>query len=287
MNLSGNTLRLPAQTLFELHPLACFQPKANQPVLAQPHIRPFQYTIVLVEEDQSFASTVSLAAGLSAISIHFIGPGQLARAHTTDQTGTVLQFTDEFFCQEGDMRDVSLTNSLFYCAVEESPLRVSGTESGALVFLINGLKRESESLGLRKEALVRTYLKAFLIHCLRLREELAPIRAQSAAGSLFLRFRGILEEHYTVLRTVTEYADRLHVTANHLSETIKKETGRTAGSHIRHRIIAEAQRLADSSCLTLKEIAYQLGYDDVAHFSRLFKRCVGLNFSQYKGQLIA
>jgi AraC family transcriptional activator of pobA len=286
MNPPSNELRLPARSLLELHPLAQFQRKARQRVGYQFRNRPFQYTIVLAEGAASLPHGSTPATGAETMCLYFIGPGQLSRAHTSSLDGTVLQFTEDFFCQEADIRDVALTTTLFYRTVEEFPLQISGPDINSLVFLVNGLRQELESSGLRKEALVRTYLKAFLIHCLRLREEQAPTQS-SPVGSLFLRFRGILEERYTVLKTVAEYADLLHVTANHLSETIKKETGRTAGGHIRHRIIAEAQRLADSSCLTLKEIAYQLGYDDVAHFSRLFKRCVGINFSQYKGQLVA
>ncbi|MBF9221284.1 helix-turn-helix domain-containing protein [Hymenobacter ruricola] len=274
MNPLSNEFRLPARPLVELQPLAHFQRQARQRAGQPPPGQPQPYTIVLAED--------------APLRLYFISPGQLAGAPPSSHlAGTVLQFTDGFVCQEADIRDVALTASLFYRAAEDAPLPISGPDANSLVFLVNALKQELNAPGLRKEALVRTYLKAFLLHCLRLREEQAPMPPPGAAGSLFLRFRSMLEERYTVLKTVAEYANLLHVSANHLSETIKKETGRTAGGHIRYRIVAEAQRLADCSGLTLKEIAYQLGYDDVAHFSRLFKRCVGVNFSQYKGQLAA
>jgi AraC-like DNA-binding protein len=46
----------------------------------------------------------------------------------------------------------------------------------------------------------------------------------------------------------------------------------------------EAQLLLANHDAPLKEIAYQLGFDDVAHFSKLFKRCHGVSFSGFKAQ---
>ena len=85
-------------------------------------------------------------------------------------------------------------------------------------------------------------------------------------------------------KSVTAYADQLCVTPNHLSVSIKRETGRPASDHIRQRIMQEAQRLVAAHDAPLKEIAYQLGFEDVAHFSKLFKRCHGVSFSSFKAQ---
>ena len=57
----------------------------------------------------------------------------------------------------------------------------------------------------------------------------------------------------------------------------------TASDHIRQRIMREAQRLAAHDA-PLKEISCQLGFEDVALVSKLFKRCHGVSFSSFKAQ---
>ena len=59
--------------------------------------------------------------------------------------------------------------------------------------------------------------------------------------------------------------------SNYLNEIIKKTTGYSAGYHIRQRVVLEAKRKAAYSDSCMKEIAYHLGFCDIAHFSKFFK----------------
>ncbi len=74
----------------------------------------------------------------------------------------------------------------------------------------------------------------------------------------------------------------LFVTPNYLNEIIKKITGYSAGYHIRQRITLEAKRMALYSDNSMKEIAYNLGFLDCAHFSKFFKTITGSNFTEFK-----
>jgi AraC-like DNA-binding protein len=81
---------------------------------------------------------------------------------------------------------------------------------------------------------------------------------------------------------VAEYAAQLLVTPNYLNRIVKRNTGFSAGHHIRQRIVLEAKRMGRFSGAGLKEIAYDLGFLDIAHFSRFFKTFGGTNFSEFK-----
>jgi AraC family transcriptional activator of pobA len=48
--------------------------------------------------------------------------------------------------------------------------------------------------------------------------------------------------------------------------------------------VLEAKRLVSLGDVPLKEVAYHLGFEDVSHFSKLFKRCTGVTFSFFKEQ---
>src|SRR5450432_815874 len=86
---------------------------------------------------------------------------------------------------------------------------------------------------------------------------------------------------------VAEYAAQLLVIPNYLNRVVKRITGISAGHHIRQCIVLEAKRMGRYSGAGMKEIAYDLGFLDIAHFSRFFKTFGGANFSDFKkGALI-
>ena len=88
------------------------------------------------------------------------------------------------------------------------------------------------------------------------------------------------------MKLVHEYASDLSVSPNYLNEVVKKYTGFPVRYHIQQRIILEAKRLALHSGSNMKEIAYKLGYEDMAHFSKFFKANCGINFTDFRKQLL-
>ncbi|MVT10590.1 AraC family transcriptional regulator [Chitinophaga tropicalis] len=105
--------------------------------------------------------------------------------------------------------------------------------------------------------------------------------------SLFVSFRNLVEEHFISKRTVQEYADMLHITAKHLSEIVKQETGRNALQIIHNRLYLEAKLLLTTSTLSVKEISDQLNFDTSSHFSRFFKKFADENPSDFKKLSVA
>jgi AraC-like DNA-binding protein len=67
-----------------------------------------------------------------------------------------------------------------------------------------------------------------------------------------------------------------------LNRIVKKLSGFPVSYHIQQQIVLEAKRLAHYSDRSMKEIAYMLGFEDLAHFSKFFKNNSGMNFSNFK-----
>ncbi|MCC9169092.1 helix-turn-helix domain-containing protein [Pontibacter harenae] len=94
-------------------------------------------------------------------------------------------------------------------------------------------------------------------------------------------FKMLVEEEFMTKRTVNEYADIMNISAKHLSESVKKETGESALEIIHRRVLREAQYLLAYSTMSIKEIALHLQFDTASHFSRFFKQKTGLKPSLY------
>ncbi|WP_254900827.1 helix-turn-helix domain-containing protein [Maritimibacter sp. HL-12] len=103
-----------------------------------------------------------------------------------------------------------------------------------------------------------------------------------AESTLQRRFEALVETHYAEHLPVAAYAARLGVTPTHLSRVMRAATGAPASAAIQQRIIREARRNLVYSNLSVSQIAYALGYDDPAHFSRVYRRATGLSPRQFR-----
>lgn len=111
--------------------------------------------------------------------------------------------------------------------------------------------------------------------------------AQSKEIELVKKFVSLVKVQFRTMKFVADYAAELFVTANHLNRIVKKITGTPASSHIQQHIIMEAKRQALHSNVSMKEIAYLLGFEDHSHFSKYFKNNSGMNFSSFKKGLVS
>ncbi len=82
--------------------------------------------------------------------------------------------------------------------------------------------------------------------------------------------------------TVQYFANKLNVTSNYLSDTIKHHSNKSALTIIHDFVMEEAKNKLSISNLTVSEISYQLGFEYPNYFSRLFKRKINLSPTEYR-----
>ncbi|MGQ0684351.1 helix-turn-helix domain-containing protein [Bradyrhizobium sp.] len=118
------------------------------------------------------------------------------------------------------------------------------------------------------------------------RELVRGKREESAADSeLFRRFEALLERHHLERWSVSDYAGALSVTATHLNRVTRVATGDTASHLILNRLIREARRNLVYTNLPVSTIAYALGFDDPAYFSRVYAAATGLSPRAFRERL--
>ena len=97
-------------------------------------------------------------------------------------------------------------------------------------------------------------------------------------------FKALLETSFSTTKKPREYAQTLNISTAYLNECVKKTTGYSVSHQIQQRVILEAQRMLYHSNISIKEIATQLGYEDYAYFSRLFKKITGVTASSFQNK---
>ena len=91
-----------------------------------------------------------------------------------------------------------------------------------------------------------------------------------------------LNEHYAESLTLNQISEKFFLSSSHLSHIFKRETGLSPIQYMMQRRIGEAQSLLVETTQSIQEIEDLLGFSDSAHFSKMFKKCVGVTPKEYR-----
>ena len=215
-------------------------------------------------------------------SLFFVKPGQVHQLDLTGEfEGYLISFSESFLSIEDQESNSSYHTSLFKLFATARSINVLN-DFVDMKNIAERMINEYDGHNLFRAEILRRYFKILLIYITRQLEGKFETVRPTRKMEIVQQFMGLLERNYKEQKMVADYASMLSVTPSYLNEIIKKTTGFSAGHHIRQRIVLEAKRQATYSGNCMKEIAYFLGFCDMAHFSKFFKNTAGMNFSDFK-----
>jgi AraC family transcriptional activator of pobA len=104
--------------------------------------------------------------------------------------------------------------------------------------------------------------------------------------SKYIDFKVFVENHLTDHLSISQTADELRTNTNSLYQIVKHYSGMSPKEFINNRLIQEARRrLYYGESSTIKELAYELGFNDPEYFSRLFKKVTGKTINDFSQDL--
>ena len=213
----------------------------------------------------------------------FVKPGQVHQLITSEHAdGFVICFKDSFLNVGEYEFDLNCHSSLFEMLAGSNEISINHESKKDMEEVVVKMIKEFETRSVFRSQIIRRYLKIFLIYLARQFQESTVVVKQTRNMELVQGFMLSLDKNFKEKKMVSDYAIQFSVTANYLNEIVKKNTGYSAGYHIRQRIVLEAKRLARYSNMCMKEIAYSLEFADSAHFSKFFKTVTGANFTDFK-----
>ena len=203
-----------------------------------------------------------------------------------DIQGIALQFHPDFFCIHKHQHEVACNGVLFNNIYDPPFVKVDETSANKFNMLLEQVKAEMQNPALAQYELLISYLKIFLITASRLKTDQQPEAAKSvtnAEGPFILqKLKDYIELHYKTLHTPGDYADMLNISPKALAKITKAHFNKTLTNLIAERIIIEAKRELYLTNKTVKEIAYELGYNDESYFSRFFKTNADISPQLYR-----
>lgn len=178
--------------------------------------------------------------------------------------------------------------SFFSYDVHEA-LHLSEQEQATITDCVQKIQQETkERIDNHSQRVIVSSLELLLNYCSRYYERQFNTRTAQNKDVVSL-FTLLLKEYYKNnqfieqgIPSINYFADKVHLSANYLSDLLKKETGRSAKDHINDFIVNQAKTLLLSSGDSVSEIAYSLGFNYPHYFSRLFKNKTGLTPQKYR-----
>jgi AraC family transcriptional regulator, transcriptional activator of pobA len=199
-----------------------------------------------------------------------------------NQSGTFCIFTGEFLVK--NKSGVVLDELPIFKSGGYPVFEISEEEAEEIGLIFTKIKKEIASNYEYKYDLLRNYLLELIHYGQKLQPAKASHQDRNASARIISLFIELLERQFPIespnqklnLRSAKEYAERLAIHVNHLNKVLKENTGKTTTEIISSRIIQEAKILLKQTDWNISEIAYTLGFEEVAHFSNFFKKQTSL-----------
>lgn len=196
---------------------------------------------------------------------------------TTDKPlkGIAIYFHPEFFCIYKHHKEVS-SHGVLYNNIYQPPfISVDAPSASTLSMICEQIKTEMQNPDLAQYELLVSYLKIFLITAARLKTQQRPAETENSKDHkepfILQKLKDAIEENFKAKHSPADYAEMLYITPKALAKITKNHFNKTLSSLINDRIIIEAKRELYLTDKTIKQIAYELGYEDEYYFSRFFK----------------
>jgi AraC family transcriptional regulator, transcriptional activator of pobA len=197
---------------------------------------------------------------------------------SNDIKGYYCHFLPEIFNQA--LLQTSLIKDFIFFKITGYPI-IEVKNSQRFITLLNLLEEEYHLNDKSRFDLIPIYLTSIFKE-LELQSFQDVPKRNSAAQYLTERYKDRLTENIQSLKSVSDYAELLSVSPNHLHKCVKKTTGKTAQMLLNEMRILESKVLLKQSHLSVAEIAFRVGKSDPSDFSRFFKIHTGITPKQYR-----
>jgi AraC-like DNA-binding protein len=210
-----------------------------------------------------------------------IAMGQVQRyTFNPEVEGYAILFTPDFLVKENQDYGYLYDFTIFLHTIRP----ISSLANQAIyTFIDEMISEQQKGLVFNTGEYQRNLLKNFLIQIERNKRERTDIVCNDSLD-LFMKFRKLLEQNVNYKLRVSDLCEQLGISPKQLNASLKLYNNTTAKQYIEDRILLEIKRLLVYSKLSIKEIAYEIGFDDPTNFTKYFKVRMKILPTDYRKQ---
>ena len=188
--------------------------------------------------------------------------------------GILLQFHPDFFWNHKYQMELTCKQVLFNSVGEIPLIKISKEEMVKILYPLDQLVSELKDDWLGRYDIAISWVTIFMIYASRIKMERGTIEHSDTLSEdhyVIRKLVNAVEELFRRKHKPADYAKLLNVTVKTLNRIVKQHLAKTVSDMISERIITQAKHELYLSEKPVKQLAFELGFDDVAYFSRFFK----------------
>lgn len=283
---------LPVNEIIDNDGLTINNLKDLHPVLPFKSIgyRPSYFSFLFVKEAKGKYTTDDVSFITEPGTVYFTNPGHFKSFEWDEITDVYLITVTESFLKENVHTDI-FKEFPFLLSETVYPRNLNETDFKEFETIYLQMEKEFGSTSSIKNKVIGSFLVILL---LKIKEAFwnnyNPIYEGNKSSQIVKNFKKNLEQHFRELLDgktdkqlrVKDYALAQNLHENYLNNVIKSKTGKSVSNWISEKLIAEAKSLLKNSTLSIKEIAYKLGFIETSHFSNYFKKNTKTSPEEYR-----
>ncbi|MCE6991196.1 AraC family transcriptional regulator [Dyadobacter sp. CY323] len=202
------------------------------------------------------------------------------------ESARMVRFNQPFYCVVNHDNEVGSKGLLFFGATGVPVITVDKSSVRDFELSWEMMISEMGKNDILQQDMLQAMLKRMLILSVRiLRRSNNLSKLDKTQSEIVREFNYLVDKHFATHHNVAFYASQLNKSPKTLSNLFSLVSTRTPLNIIHDRIMIHARRQINYSNLSIKEIAYELGYDDIQTFSRFFKSKEGVSPGHYRERL--
>lgn len=210
-------------------------------------------------------------------SVFFLYPGQVHSWELSEDCNGYLFFHSLDFFEKGNTGSKMNDFPFFQSNFTKKCFYFEKQDAAEIEHLLVLLHLETKEKQWKQQQMILSLLHQTYIKLNRYIENSSKINYNEVRHyqNLFLQFEQLVDKHFKIDKSATSYANKLHISQKHLSRIVKQMVMKTPTQLITERVVLEAKRMMHFSNMNFHEIALELGYEDYAYFTRIFKKYTG------------
>ena len=236
------------------------------------------YKILWCKSEESTVNLDGYQCNLKRNQLIFCTPLNIIELPSKDAGFVSLVFNKEFFCIQTNDDQVSCNGFLFFGSSEPPIISLDDDQARQYDTILDMITSDLQVKDHLQGEMLRSSLKRLLILSTRMvKNELPEPTISHSQMNIIRDYNILVEKHFRVYHHVKDYANLMYKSPKTLSNLFPKFSDKSPLMVINDRILLEAKRLLLYSDQSAIEIAEELGYKDASHFSKFFKKHVGMS----------
>lgn len=248
------------------------------------------YTLLFVTQGSAVHLVDFQEYRVSKGDVLIIRPGQVhAFLEAGDVEGNIIAFTEEFLLHKSRFNflpeHLKFLSELYFDFLFHLDADKRQMTDALICIIQQELSTPYDEL---QETMLQNHLSSLLLSLLRIKRAAGQQPSPQKSKELLyaLEFRRLIEKSCRKQLTIPEYAQELGISIRALQKISQLYFGRTPKCVVQEFIVLESKRMLTDHSLQVKEIAYELGFDEQTNFTKFFKKFTGISPEQFRKSIL-